>query len=98
MNLTDDRSSSSSSSSPEDSLPHRQEQEEEDSQQGMPAPPQGFMEVPFNIQSTQGMDPLAASEAEEEEVALERDACKALPCGHAFHDSCIAKWLAQCHV
>ncbi|DBA86614.1 TPA: hypothetical protein ACH3X1_005082 [Trebouxia sp. C0004] len=91
---------SSSPSIPEQAQAHtpREEEEEQAQHQALAMQPQGFMEVPFNIQSTQMVDPLAGAEEEDNEEALAADACKALPCGHAFHDSCIAKWLSQCHV
>jgi len=100
MSTTPAHSSSSTPTIPEQTQAQtpREEEEEQAQHQALAMRPQGFMEVPVNIQSTQMVDPLAGAEEEEDEGALAADACKALPCGHAFHDSCIAKWLAQCHV
>jgi len=100
MSTTPAHSSSSTPTIPEQTQAQtpREEEEEQAQHQALALRPQGFMEVPVNIQSTQMVDPLAGTQEEEDEEALAADACKALPCGHAFHDSCIAKWLAQCHV
>ena len=72
--------------------PHQQPQQQQQ--------PQGFMEVPyFPFNLAHGQDPLGPEDAEEEEEEESAvDSCKALPCGHAFHTGCIAKWLQQCHV
>ncbi|KAA6427331.1 MAG: hypothetical protein FRX49_01996 [Trebouxia sp. A1-2] len=100
MSITSAQSSSSTPTIPEQAQAQTPGDAEEEQAQHQPLAmrPQGFMEVPVNLQSTQMVDPLAGAEEEEDEEALAADACKALPCGHAFHDSCIAKWLAQCHV
>ena len=37
------------------------------------------------------------SQPEEAEQPGQGQPGKALPCGHAFHESCIKRWLKQCH-
>ena len=93
---------------PSDSNPSSSSDEEDQGNsaagpQPQPQPqqqPQGFMEVPyFPFHHTHGQDPLAPDTVEqlEEEEDTATDSCKALPCGHAFHTGCIAKWLQRCH-